>query len=132
MVCDNDGPAKIDVFMPHIHETTSLKEWQCITRVSKDFAPIIVQLCERFVHSIVGGDVVLVWHVDSVAAFFGIDELGLKFRHRCCLLELEETIRQHVLGRNAFYTHKVQNHVVAEMEGTVQPISLTFDHEFRR
>ena len=118
--------------MPHIHKTTSLKEWQRITRVSKNFAPIIVQLCECLVHSIVGGDVVLVRHVDSVAAFLGIGELGFKFRYRCGLLELEKTIRQHVLGRNAFYTHKVQNHVVAEMEGTVQPISLTFDHEFRR
>lgn len=51
--------------------------------------------------------------------------------HARGVLELVETPLQHVLGSKPLNPHQVQNHVVTEMEGRIQPVGFSFDHVLR-
>jgi hypothetical protein len=56
----------------------------------------------------------------------------LQLRYARCVLELVETPLKHVLGRQPFNPHQVQNHVVPEVERRIEPIRLTLNHSLRR
>lgn len=46
----------------------------------------------------------------------------------CSVLELIETPFKHELRRDTFHTHKIQDHVVTQMESRVKPVLLTADN----
>lgn len=132
LVRDDSAPAKVALRRGHLHEAACLQEREGIARVPLHLAAVLVELLERLLHGIVGADRLLVRNFNSIALSLSIGQLLLECGHRRGILELEKAAREHRFRRHAFHAHEVEYHIVAKMEGAVQPVGLALDHGLGR
>ena len=121
---DYTPPAKVVRSNSYLDQSPRLKERDTVPWLGDKNLHLCLQFEKLLPYTVIQCDLLFVFYHQSVTFGFKLHHRFLEGGDGRVVLKLVEGPLQHVLWIDLFHTQQVEYHVVGEVEGTVQRVSL--------